>query len=190
MKTDYLFLTPERIFDLTYQLGEKIKKSGFEPDCLLGISRGGLWIVRILSDFFGIKDVHVIGVIYYKDVKNTQKKPDLTQDIDKKHLENKKVLIIDDVSDTGGSLDFTVNLLKNGRIKDFKTATLHYKPWSTFKPDYFIKKTDKWIIYPWEIGETVRLIMKKDITQKEKMEEIRRTGMPSEMIKKYLDKFE
>ena len=190
MKIDYLFLTPKRIFDLTYQLGEKIKKSGFEPNCLLGVSRGGLWVVRILSDFFDIKDVHVITVIYYKDVKTTQIKPNLIQDIDKKHLEGKKLLIVDDVSDTGGSLDFTMNLLKKRGIEDFKTATLHHKPWSTFKPDYFIEETDKWIIYPWEIGETIKSIMNRDMTQKEKINEIRRTGMPSEMIKKYLDKFE
>ena len=190
MKIDYLFLTPKRIFDLTYQLGEKIKKSGFVPDCLLGISRGGLWVVRTLADFFDIKDVHVVRVIYYKDVKATQTKPVLIQDVDKKHLEGKKLLIVDDVSDTGGSLDFTVNLIREKGIDDFKTAALHYKPWSIFKPDYYIEEINKWIIYPWEIGETIRLIMNRDITQEEKMNELRRTGVPPEIIKKYVDKFE
>ncbi len=190
MKTDYVFLTPERIFDLTYQLGEKIRKSGFVPDCLLGISRGGLWVVRTLADFFNIKDVHIIRVIYYKDVKTTQKKPTLIQDVDKKHLEGKRLLIVDDVSDTGGSIDFTVNLIKEKGIKDFKTATLHYKSLSIFKPDYYIEETDKWIIYPWEIGETIRLIMNKGMAQEEKMNELRRTGIPPEMIKTYVDKFE
>ena len=190
MKTEYVLLTPEKIFDLTYQLGEKIKKSGFIPDCLLGISRGGLWVVRTLADFFDIKDVHIIRVVYYRDVKTTQTKPTLIQDVDKKHLKNKKLLIVDDVSDTGGSFDFTVNLIKKKGINNFKTAALHYKPWSIFKPDYFIEEVDKWIIYPWEIGETIRSIMKKNMTQEEKMKELRRTGIPPETIKKYVDNFE
>jgi len=190
MKTDYLFLTPEKIFDLTYQLGEKINKSDFKPNCLLGISRGGLSVVRTLADFFDIHDVHIIRLIYYKDVKTTQKRPKLIQDVDKKHLEGKKLLIVDDVTDTGGSFDFTVNLLREKGIKDFKTATLHYKPWSIFKPDYFIEETKKWIIYPWEIGETIRLIMNRDITQGEKKNELRRTGIPLELIKKHVDMFQ
>jgi len=190
MKTEYVLLTPEKIFDLTYQLGEKIKKSGFIPDCLLGISRGGLWVVRTLADFFDIKDVHIIRVVYYRDVKSTQNKPNLIQDVNEKHLKNKKLLIVDDVSDTGGSFDFTVNLIKKKGISNFKTAVLHYKPWSIFKPDYFIEEIDKWIIYPWEIGETIRSIMKKNMTQEEKMKELRRTGIPPETIKKYVDNFE
>lgn len=188
--TDYVFLTPEKIFNLTYQLGEKIKKSGFVPECLLGISRGGLSVVRTLSDFFGIEDVHVIRVVYYKDVKTTQKKPILIQDFDEKHLGGKRLLIVDDVSDTGDSLDFTVNLIKKTGAKDFKTATLHYKPWSIFKPDYYIEETNKWIIYPWEIGETIRSIMKKDMAQEEKMNELKTTGIPPEIIKTYVNKFE
>jgi hypothetical protein len=190
MKTEYVFLAPEKIFDLTYQLGEKIKKSGFVPDCLVGISRGGLWVVRTLSDFFDIKDVHITRVIYYEDVKTTKTKPNLIQDVDKKFLKNKKLLIVDDVSDTGNSLDFTVNLIKEKGIKNFKTATLHYKPWSIFKPDYFIEETDKWIIYPWEIGETIRSIMKKNMTEEEKIRELRMTGMPPEKIKKYVNNFQ
>ena len=189
MKTDYVFLTYEKIFDLTYQLCEKIKNSGFSPDCLLGISRGGLSVVRTLADFFGIYDVHVVRIVYYKDIKSTQKKPILIQDFDEKDFKDKKILIVDDVSDTGGSLDLTVNLMKKKGIKNFKIATLLLKPWSILKPDYFIEETKKWIIYPWEIGETVRSIMNRNMTEGEKMNELRKTGMPPEMIKKYVDKF-
>ena len=110
--------------------------------------------------------------------------------MDKKHLKDKKLLIVDDVSDTGGSFDFTVNLIKKKGITNFKTATLHHKPWSIFKPDYFIEEIDKWIIYPWEIGETIRSIMRKSMTQGEKMKELKRTSIPPETIKKYVDNFE
>jgi hypoxanthine phosphoribosyltransferase len=189
MATDYIYLSPNQIQDMIYELGKKVKESGFIPDCIVGVSRGGLWVLRTLSDFFDVRDVHVIRVIYYTDIKTTKREPKLIQDVDKKFLENKKVLIVDDVADTGGSLDFTVDLMKQKGIKKFKTATLHHKPWSKFVPDYYIGETDKWIIYPWEVGEAIRLIMKKDMASEEKMKELQRTGIPKEMIKFYLENF-
>jgi hypoxanthine phosphoribosyltransferase len=190
MATDYVFISSTKAYDMAYELGKKVKESGFIPDCLVGISRGGLSIVRTLSDFFGIKNIYVIRVMYYDDIKTTKKEPKLIQDVDETFLKNKKVLVVDDVSDTGGSLIFTANLMKQKGIKEFKIATLHYKPWSKFKPDFYIDETDKWIIYPWEVGETIRLIMKRDMTREEKMKELRKTGIPTEMIKRYVDKFE
>ncbi len=186
MKTEYLYFSPEKAFDLIYELGEKIQKSKFKPNCLVGISRGGLWVVRILSDFFCIKDIHIIRTIYYRDIKTTEKSPQLIQDVDKKFLEGKNILIVDDVSDTGGTLVFVKNLMKKKGIKNFKIATLHYKPWSKFKPDFYLEECDKWIIYPWEVGETVRSIMKKNMTQKEKLEELKKTDIPEELIRRFI----
>ena len=85
--TDYLFLTTDEIFQKTNDLWNKIKKSGFKPDCLVGISRGGLFPVRIISDLSGINDVYVIGVKYYSDIKQTEKKPIITQDINEKNIQ-------------------------------------------------------------------------------------------------------
>jgi len=182
----YLYISPSEIFKLTYKLGKKIKESGFNPDCFLGISRGGLCITRILSDYFDIRDVYIMRVVYYRGIKKTKSKPKLIQDVDVKLLKNKKVLVIDDVADTGGSLEFIVNLLKRRGINNFKIATIHHKPWSRFKPDFFVAEADKWIIYPWEVGECIRLFMKKRMTKKEKMKELKETGIPKELVRVYL----
>jgi len=190
MKTDYVYISPTRAYEMSYELGRKIKESGYNPDCLVGICRGGLPIVRTLSDLFGIENVYTIRIIYYKGIKTTKKKPKLIQDVDRSFLENKRILVVDDVSDTGNSLILAANLMKKKHVKEFKIATLHYKPWSEYKPDYYIDETDKWIIYPWEVGETVRFIMEKDMKLEEKINELRRTKIPPEMIKKYVDKFE
>jgi hypoxanthine phosphoribosyltransferase len=181
----YLYIPPSEIFKLSYDLCKKIKESGFNPDFLLGISRGGLCVTRILSDYFDIRDVRIVRVIYYKGIKKTKTKPKLAQDLDFKSLKKKRFLLIDDVADTGGSLDYIVNLLRKREIKNFKIATLHHKPWSKFKPDFFVGETDKWIIYPWEVGENIRLIMKKRMRRKEKMKELKETGIPKELIKIY-----
>jgi hypothetical protein len=186
MKTEYLYISPDKIFEMTYQLGEKIKKSDFKPDCLIGISRGGLCVVRILSDFFDLNEIYIMRTAYYEDIKSTINKPKLIQDVDKKLLEGENILVVDDVADTGGTLVFTVDLLKKRGIKNFKVATLHQKLWSKFKPDFYLEETDKWIIYPWEVGQTIKLIMKKSITKKEKLEELKKTGIPEELINKFI----
>ena len=106
------------------------------------------------------------------------------------YLTGKKILIVDDISETGGSLDLTVNLVKEKGVKNLKIATLHCNPSSKLKPDYYVEETDKWIIYPWDAGEHIRLIMKKGMSWEEKKKELIRTGIPTEIIKTFVDKFE
>ncbi len=60
--------------------------------------------------------------------------------------ELKKVLIVDDVADTGK----TLLEIKNSHNINFITATLHYKPRSIVKPDFYVEKTTYWCCYPWE----------------------------------------
>jgi len=57
-------------------------------------------------------------------------------------LKDNNCLVVDDVADTGATLE---------KFKNYKTATLHYKPWSSVKPTYYVEETTDWIIYPWEI---------------------------------------
>lgn len=182
---EYQYLTMKEIMQLLHDLRDKIVKSGFKPDCLVGMSRGGFIPVRILSDILDVGDVYIIGVTYYRDIEVTKKEPEITQDIDKKDLKGKTILLVDDVSDTGKSLKFTVNHLNQNGIKFSKTATLHLKPWSVFIPDYYAKTTKKWIIYEWEIAEIIRKILKKFKTQDKIKEELSRTGIPEEIIKRY-----
>ena len=72
------------------------------------------------------------------------------QDIPKKLCKGKKVLVIDEVADSGECLELVKRLLKKQRPKSIKTAVLHKKPGSVHKPDYFIEETKSWIVYPWE----------------------------------------
>jgi hypoxanthine phosphoribosyltransferase len=76
-------------------------------------------------------------------------------------VEGKRVLVVDEVADTGRSLELVrEHILENGAV-EVKIATVYYKPWSIIKPDYYEKETSSWIVFPWEIKETVRKIVKK-----------------------------
>ena len=135
---------------------EKLAKMiDFRPDIIVGISRGGLVPARILSDILNVK-ILILGIKFYKNIGETSDKPTITQDLPK--IEGKKILIVDDIADSGKSLLAATEYLKGNELR---TATLHYKTTSKFKPDYYIEIADAWIVYPWERHETGRLLKSK-----------------------------
>jgi len=127
---------------------------------LVGISRGGLVPVRILSDKMGINNIGVMGIGFYKSVGQTSKFPQITQELSK-DVVGKKVLVVDDVADTGRSLVVAKEYLGRKGAAEVKIATLHYKPASQLKPDYFMDTTTKWVVYPWEQYEVERELKEK-----------------------------
>ena len=164
MTSDIQVLTLESIWQLTLELAKEIQKSTFQPDILIGIARGGLVVTRLLSDLLEISNTAVMGVGFYKGINETSKEPRLTQDLDI-DLKKQKILLIDDVSDTGKSMKFAFNYLKKKEIGELKTAALHYKPHSIFKPNFYIESTTSWIVYPWEYKEFTRLFFTKKMQE-------------------------
>lgn len=125
----------------------------FEPDIIVGISRGGLVPARVLSDIMDVKEVLVLGVVFYKGMGKTEEGPQITQELSA-DIKGKRILLVDDVADSGKSLAFAKEHLKDAA--EVRTATLHYKPRSILKPDYFVDTTTAWIVYPWEVHEVER----------------------------------
>jgi len=144
---------------LTEELIEKT--ADYKPDVLIGVSRGGLVPLRIFSDITGIKKIGVLGIQFYKAIGKTNKFPEITHDMPL-DIKGKKVLIIDDVADTGKSLVEARKYIEKKGAKEIRTATLHYKPASEITPDYYIHETSDWIIYPWEVHEAEREIKKEN----------------------------
>jgi len=134
--------------------------SGFKPDLLIGIIRGGLVPLRILADEFGDIEVTTMRVRFYEDVNKTSREPKITQ-IPITPISGKSILIVDDVADTGCSLDVARNFLRQNNAKDSKVAVIYYKPWSKLKPDFYVKTTQKWIIFPHERKETIISLSRK-----------------------------
>jgi len=120
------------------------KKIDYKPDLLVGLSRGGLVPLRLLSDILGINSVGVLGLSLYKGIGKTFDKPKIVQDL-AIDITGKKILIIDDVADSGRSLVAAKAYFEGKGAKEIKIATLHYKPNSIFKPDYFVATTTAWI---------------------------------------------
>jgi hypothetical protein len=158
-----------------------------KPEVIIGVARGGLVPARIISDLLGNVELGVVGVGFYTNIAETKEQPNITMGISTT-VKDKKVLIIDDVADTGQSLQTVKNYLTTLGAKEVKTATIYYKPWSTIKPNFYARKSRKWIIFPWETRETILFILdkNKNLPEEEQMAELYRTGIPEKVIKKIL----
>lgn len=132
----------------------------YSPEVLVGVSRGGLVPVRLLSDILDVRSVGVMRIEFYKSLGQSAGFPRITQDVSIE-IRGKRVLIVDDISDTGRSLQVAKDHIMRKGAKEVKFATLHFKPHSIFKPDFYIAETDKWIVYPWEVNEVKREMEKK-----------------------------
>lgn len=141
---------------LTYDLfGTAIKDlaqtvvDDYKPDLILSIARGGLLIGGALGYAMGIKNVSVINVEFYTGVGETLDQPVMLPPTPEAvDLSGMKVLIADDVADSGKTLEL-VQAFCAETVAEARTAVIYEKSRSIIKPDYVWKKTDEWIDFPW-----------------------------------------
>jgi len=187
-KVKYIAPDWDEIYDLLLKLAKKIVDDNYRPDSIVGIARGGWIVARILSDFLDIKDVANIRVEFYDDILLTRDHPRITQEVSV-NVERKKILLCDDVADTGKSLKTASDYLKERGASEVRIATLHLKPTSIVCPDYYVSETDAWIIYPWEVFETVKSITRKLESKGKSPEEIKKQLTRTNLQPKYIDYF-
>lgn len=143
----------EHVFAIAKQIVER----GDQFDRIIALAKGGTAIVRPIADLCGIKELSSIQIEFYTGIEKTAKTPVITQSLPVR-IKDERVLIIDDVADSGGTLILATNYVRQHGASDIKTATLVLKPWTKFEPDFSYYKTDAWIIFPWEIREHILLL--------------------------------
>lgn len=144
-------LTWEVFGEASRNLSEQIVKSGWFPDLIVGVARGGLIPAGAIGYAIGVKAMGAINVEFYTDIGQTLEEPViLSPQLDTDSLKGKKVLVVDDVADSGKTLDLVVNLLKE-TADDVRSAVIYTKPKTIFEPDFSWKKTDQWINFAWSV---------------------------------------
>ena len=121
-------------------------------DALLAIARGGMVPCCLISEYMDMRNILVAAVMYYTGVGQTMDRPLFLQFPDDILLADKRILVIDDVWDTGKTIMAVKDRLNAVGCRH-DVATLHYKPArSRFsaRPEYFAEETDDWIVYPWD----------------------------------------
>jgi uncharacterized protein len=133
----------------TRQLAETINADGFQPDVILAIARGGLIIAASLGYALGVKNTWTMNVEFYTGVDERLELPIILPPVpDLVDLEEAKILIADDVADTGATLSL-VREFCGPRVGQIRIATLYEKPHSVVKCEYVWRRTDRWIVFPW-----------------------------------------
>jgi hypoxanthine phosphoribosyltransferase len=157
------FIAPswDYMFDLSVDLAQKIRNDQVPYDTIVGVSRGGLVLTRLMSDLLDVSRVLIVKCEYYSDVGKRLKRPIITQKL-QGDIRGRKVIIVDDVADTGESLKEIKRYLAAKRPRTLSLATLYFKPWSTIRPDYYAAETDAWIIFPWERYEAIKLLTRSN----------------------------
>ena len=178
----------DQTYSLLLELANAVQKSGFNPDVIVGISRGGWIPARIISDLLENPKLANIAVEFYLGVAKTKLKPVITQQISVS-VTNKKVLIVDDLADTGKSLRVVISNLTAKGALEIKIATIYYKPWSSIVPHYYQKETQSWIVFPWDIKETIRKIVEDYKNERKSIEYYKEklisSGLNKELTKRF-----
>jgi len=186
--TQYEVPTWNQIYDMLLFQAQKIQNDGYRPDIIVGIARGGLVPSRVLADLLETKDFAIITIEYYVGIGQKNKEPILKQCLHTQ-VTNKKVLLVDDVSDCGRSLQLAKKHLEEQGASEIRIATVYCKPGTISTPDYFEKETSHWIVFPWEAKETMARILKKTEGKRELKKEIAnlvRAGLPKQLAEKLL----
>ena len=182
-------LTWKRVYNMILDLSGKIQKTGFKPDVIVGVARGGWVPARILSDLLSNTNVASVRAEFYTAIAETKCEPMMTQSVSVSVAE-KMVLVVDEVADTGKTLKLIKDHVVEQGASQVKTAAVYSKPWSVFIPDYYEKESSSWIVFPWEIKETVRKILRKRVEKEASFEKEKARlveyGIPVKLVERFL----
>jgi uncharacterized protein len=140
----------------TRELAEQVVADGWEPGLILGIARGGLLTAGALSYALDVKNAFTMNVEFYTGVEERLPVPMLLPPVpDLVDLHDQRVLIADDVADTGQTLLLVKDFLA-GKVREARVAVLYEKPRSAVSCEYVWRRTDRWIDFPWSAQPPVR----------------------------------
>ena len=119
----------------------------YKPDIILAIARGGVTFGHFLSERLNIRKLYTLNSIHY----DHDKKLKTLEIFNIPNLEkNKKVLVVDDIVDSGDTMKEVISILqKKFPTNSFKSGVIFYKPNAIYKPDFSLHTTDKWIDFFW-----------------------------------------
>ena len=160
---DKFFIKSDSLLKDSFQLAWNVHESGYEPNYIIGVWRGGAPVGMAVQEFLsvlGVKSDHIaIRTSYYSGIDERKKCVQvygLNYVIRKLESED-KLLIVDDVHDTGNSIKQTITDIKKACKKntpEIRIATPYFKPnknQTENKPDYYLHETDQWLVFPHEL---------------------------------------
>ncbi len=141
---------------LCRKLSFSILDHGEDYNFIVAIGRGGYVPARIISDYLDISDLTSFKIEHYIKGAEKQEQAVIRFPINA-DIRGKRVLLVDDVSDTGDTLKLASDYLTEQKPRLLSTVVMHHKQSSTYVPDFWAKKVLKWrwLIYPWAVMEDI-----------------------------------
>lgn len=148
-------LTWDGFGEATRALSRDIVASGFAPEVVVAIARGGLLPAGAIAYGLGVKNCGAINVEFYTGIGTMLDDPELLPpELDMSYLDGRRVLLVDDVADSGRTLDLAVRLLTE-QGAEVRSAVIYTKPTTIVRPDFSFHSTDLWIDFPWSFRGSV-----------------------------------
>lgn len=148
-------ISQSQVNRMVHRLAEQILQDHFAPDIIVAIARGGYIPARLLCDLLDIYNLSSMRIAHYTGAqKSPQARMSIPLNIDVRGL---RVLLVDDIDDTGDTLQLALEHIRQSNPAALKTAVLHHKTTSSLVPEYFAHKIIRWrwITYPWAVVEDV-----------------------------------
>ena len=163
------------VYELCKVLAKKIRESGFKPDAIVAVARGGWVPARILADLLFVKELYSVKAEHWGMVATETGKAKITQPLTA-DLSGKSVLVVDDVADTGETVELVARHVMERNAKEVRTAVIDFKHTSKFVPDYYAKEMEswRWIVYPWSLYEDAKDLIGRIYEDGMSVEEIRK----------------
>jgi len=160
--------------DLAKRVARRIRDSGYRPDLIVGLARGGWVLARVLCDLLGIKDLVSLKVEHWGVTATPDGRARLKYPF-RIDLSGRWVLIVDDITDTGESMRLAMEYVGTLNPAEVKTATLRHITGSKFVPDFYGDEISwRWVIFPWNYVEDLCNIIPKVAGERSGIDEMRR----------------
>ena len=154
----------------------KVIESGYNPDIVIGLARGGLVPARLISDYLNIKDLYAVKTEHWGITATPDGKAKLAQGL-QVDIRNKRVLVVDDITDTGQSLKLAVEHISDQKPKEIRSATLLHITHSKYVPHYYSQEVPAenwtWFIFPWNVYEDLRNLIQKVLVGRMRMRDVK-----------------
>jgi len=160
----YKWVEWEEVEDWTLSLARNVLSSGFEPDAIVAIARGGLCVARILADALDVNRIYSFKVEHWGSTATITRDEAVILQPLTEEVRGKRILLVDDIVDTRKSFIVGRKHVVERGAKEVKTAAMQWIVNAAFRPDYYGTEVKEWtwFIYPWNRIEDLKNIAKKE----------------------------
>lgn len=158
-----------------WMLKDQLGAADWRPDIVVGLARGGWAPARVLCDQMIIKELYSVKTEHWGLTASKDGQAKLVQGLNV-DVSGKKVLVLDDITDTGDSMHLAREHISSLEPDDVRTATLLHIPHSKFKPDFVARELAEgewhWFIFPWNYHEDITNLLPKVLELPHTLEEV------------------